>query len=61
MENQDGKKRIFGGKSKFGFAYVNPWHAAMADFIDDMAAADRKALRKNKVNRPRAERPVLRS
>jgi hypothetical protein len=49
-------------KSDGAFAFVNPWHAAMADFIGDMEAADRRrrqAMRKT--SRARAERPTMRA
>lgn len=45
------------------FAYVNPWHAAMDDFLSHTELKQRKRARKRprrKVNRPEERRPSLR-
>lgn len=45
------------------FAPVNPWHAAMEDFIVDMERNSRPAPQKRprrEANRPEDRRPVLR-
>jgi len=45
------------------FAYVNPWHAAMTDFIDTMESQNRKSEHARKQKRERLQedsRPVMR-
>jgi len=53
---------LFGDAHHFAtYAYVNPWHARMTDFIDTLEERERKEARKRKTDRPRQERPVMRS
>lgn len=45
------------------FGYINPWHAAMEDFIDHAefkARSNRKRPSKRKIERPENRRPALR-
>ncbi len=57
-----GNQLSTGSKRSGAFGFVNPWHAAMADVIGDMEAAERRRRRaKRKTSRARAERPALRA